>query len=488
MSRVNFFVSSMVAQRLVTGNTRQLAASLERLSTGYRINRGGDDPAGLIASESMRGDLRGISAALSNAERAEQVVNIAEGGLQEVSSMLVEMQGLVAATANDAGMSADEREANQMQIDSILSTIDRLSGSVSFQGTKLLNGNYDYVLSGGGSTSGFVDVTVNGAKLSDTGAVRAVTVQVTQSAQRATVYMSAGASFNNNNGGTVTFEITGNRGSQQFAFASGTTIANVATAINSFGEAMGVSATTSGSLLMVRSTGYGTDSFVRMREVSGGATGRDWLRTAATGANSDTVQDTGRNATMLINGMNATTNGLVGRISTDGLDIAVTINGANGINVNNQTRTIGIKSGGADFNLSPDVNLAGKVSIGFDTITTGSLGNAAAGFLSDLRSGGAANVQSGNLTKAQEILDAATKQVSALRGRLGAFSKTVIGSTVNSLNVAYENVAAAESAVRDTDFAREIASMTRNQVLQEASMQALRVSNDSQGMILRLLG
>ena len=84
----------------------------------------------------------------------------------------------------------------------------------------------------------------------------------------------------------------------------------------------------------------------------------------------------------------------------------MTINGANGINVNNQTRTIGIKSGGADFNLSPDVNLAGKVSIGFDTITTGSLGNAAAGFLSDLRSGGAANVQSGNLTKAQEILDA----------------------------------------------------------------------------------
>jgi flagellin len=109
MSRINFFVSSMVAQRLVTGNTRQLAASLERLSTGYRINRGGDDPAGLLASESMRGDLRGISAALSNAERAEQVVNIAEGGLQEVSSMLVEVQGLVAATANDSATRSGAR-------------------------------------------------------------------------------------------------------------------------------------------------------------------------------------------------------------------------------------------------------------------------------------------------------------------------------------------------------------------------------------------
>jgi flagellin len=64
----------------------------------------------------------------------------------------------------------------------------------------------------------------------------------------------------------------------------------------------------------------------------------------------------------------------------------------------------------------------------------------------------------------------------------------VVGSTVNSLNVAYENVAAAESAVRDTDFAREIATMTRSRILQEASMQSLRMSNDSQGMILRLLG
>ncbi|MEY3142627.1 MAG: hypothetical protein RLY21_1120 [Planctomycetota bacterium] len=488
MSQLNFFVSSMVAQRLATTNTRLLAASLERLSTGYRINRGGDDPAGLIVSENMRGDLRGISAALSNAERAEQVVNVAEGGLQEISSMLTEMQGLVAATANDAGMSSEEREANQMQIDSILSTIDRLSGSVNFQGTKLLNGNFDYVLSGGGTNSGFADVAVNGAKLSDTGAARTVTVQVTQSAQRAIVYMSAGATFNNNSQGAVTFEITGNRGSQQFTFASGTTLANVAASINSFGEALGVSATTSGSLVMIRSTGYGADSFVRMREVSGGATGRDWLRTAPTGTNSDVVQDAGRNVGMLINGMNAISNGLVGRISTDGLDIAVTINGTNGINVNNQTRTIGIKSGGADFNLSPDVNLAGKVSIGFDTITTGNLGNAVTGFLSELRSGGAANVQSGNLTKAQEILDVATKQVSSLRGRLGAFSKNVIGSTVNSLNVAYENIASAESAVRDTDFAREIATMTRNRILQEASVQALRWSNDSQGMILKLLG
>lgn len=488
MSRIGFNISSMLAQRIAANNTKLLTASLERLSTGYRINRGSDNPAGLIASQMMRADLQGINSALSNAERAEQVVNTAEGGLQEISDMLVEVQGLVASSANEAGMTSEEREANQLQIDSILSTIDRLAGSVSFQGTKLLNGNYDYVVSGGGTNSGFADVTVNGAKLSDTGTALNVTVQVTQSAQQAVVYLSAGATFNNNNQGAVSFEITGVKGTQQFTFASGTTIANVAASINSFTEALGVTATVSGSIVKVQSTGYGTDNFVRMREVAGGATGRDWLRTTASGTNTDSAQDSGRNLGVVINGMVATTDGLTARVSSESLDVSVTLNGTSTLNNAGQSRTIGIKGGGADFNLSPQVSLAGKVSIGFDTVTTGSLGNATAGFLSELRSGGAANIQSGNLSKAQDIVGAAISQVSSLRGRLGAFSKNVIGSTVNSLNVAYENVAAAESAVRDTDFAAEVASMTRAKILQEASVQAMSLANESPRLFLRLLG
>ena len=77
-------------------------------------------------------------------ERAEQVVNVAEGGLQEISSMLVELQSLVTSTANEAGVSTEEKEANQLQIDSILQSIDRIANSTSFQGIKLLNGNFEY--------------------------------------------------------------------------------------------------------------------------------------------------------------------------------------------------------------------------------------------------------------------------------------------------------------------------------------------------------
>ena len=113
MSRINSNVPSMIAQRVNAGNQMALSSTLEKLSTGYRINRGADSPAGLIISENLRGEIKGINAAIGNAQRAELVLNVAEGGLQEISSMLVEVQSLVGQSANDAGMSAEEKEANQ---------------------------------------------------------------------------------------------------------------------------------------------------------------------------------------------------------------------------------------------------------------------------------------------------------------------------------------------------------------------------------------
>ena len=144
MSRINTNVQSLIAQRVLSQNNRSLSTSLERLSTGLRINRGADDPAGLIASENLRAEKVALGAAISNAERAEQVVNIAEGGLQEISTLLTQLEGLVTSSANEAGLSDEERSANQQQVDSILQTIDRVAGATSFQGLRLLNGNLDY--------------------------------------------------------------------------------------------------------------------------------------------------------------------------------------------------------------------------------------------------------------------------------------------------------------------------------------------------------
>ncbi len=86
MTRISTNVVSMLAQRVLETQNQGLTTSLERLSTGLRINRGEDDPAGLIASENLRAEKAAISAAISNGERAEQVVNVAEGGLQEINN------------------------------------------------------------------------------------------------------------------------------------------------------------------------------------------------------------------------------------------------------------------------------------------------------------------------------------------------------------------------------------------------------------------
>ena len=163
MSRINTNVQSLLAQRVLGQNQKGLQQSLERLSTGLRITRGKDDPAGLIASENLRSEMKSINAAIGNAERADQVVNIAEGGLQEVSSLLTELQGLITNTANSAGLSESEKEANQLQIDSILQTVDRVSSATNFQGIKLLNGNFDFQV--GSVAAGVSDYKVNGEQL-----------------------------------------------------------------------------------------------------------------------------------------------------------------------------------------------------------------------------------------------------------------------------------------------------------------------------------
>lgn len=489
MSRINTNVSSLLAQRVLASQNNGLVGSLERLSTGLRINRGADNPAGLIASENLRSEKAAINAAINNAQRAEQVVNVAEGGLQEINNLLLELQSLVGSSANEAGVSAEEKEANQLQIDSILQTIDRLANATSFQGIKLLNGNFDYTTSN--VATDITAVKVNSARLSNAeGAYINVTVDVLTSAQTAAVFLSTGANLQNGGDGSITFEITGNSGVQQFTFASGTTQTAIIDAINTFKDSLGVSATQSAdnnNRVEIRSTRYGSEQFVRVKVLEGSTT--NLLASTAAGATSSTdLKTEGRDAVVLINGNQATTNGLTARVSTDGFDVSITLDGTGGLNTTNGTTKFEVTGGGADFNLAPKVNLAGKVSLGIETVTTGNLGEASEGFLSALKSGGTANVVNGDLTKAQNIVDASIKQISSLRGRLGAFQKNVVQSTISSLGVSLENTAAAESVIRDTDFAAETADLTRRQILSQAATQALSMANSQPQAVLALLG
>jgi flagellin len=467
MSRINTNVASLISQRVLKKNNLGLNTSLERLSTGLKINSGKDNPAGLIASENLRAEKTGISTAIDNAERASNLLGTAEGGLNEVSSLLTELQGLVSQSANTGGLSNEETQANQLQVDSILGTINRIAQSTSFEGVKLLNGNYDYSTSSvaASSTTG---LQVNAARVPDGGKV-SVVVQVTTSAQTGTLSYTGGTVT----GATVTLEVAGNLGTEQLSFSSGTTVSSIVTSINSVKSSTGVSASvTAAGQFKVNSTAYGASQFVGLKALSGTFT-------------LSSTKDTGRDAAVTVNGATAETDGLHVNYRTSNLDIEFDL--TNGMNVNSRSKTFGVIGGGATFALGSKVTEGDKASIGIGSVTTGSLGTGALGFLNSLGSGGANSMDSGNLSTAQKIIDKSIKQVSQLRGRIGAFQKFTIGSTVNSLGVAFENASAAESAIRDTDFASETSQMTRSQILSQAASTVLAQANASPQSALSLL-
>jgi len=499
MSRINTNVSSLLSQRILSQQSNTLGNSLERLSTGFRINRGGDDPAGLIASEALRSEKVSIEAAIGNAERADQVVNIAEGGLQEINTLLLEVQGLVGQSANDAGLSDDEKAANQLQIDSILQTIDRIASSTSFQGTKLLNGSFDFTVSA--QTSQVVDFQVNAAK-TEFGENRDVKILVTQSAQTAGTFLSLdGTSLDlSATDARLVLEVAGAAGSREFTFASGTATTDIADQVNTFTEITGVSATVSGDGIRLDSVGFGSDEFVSVDIIDDGgqAGGVALLSAGDTGTAVaagftvlssvvNAVRDEGQDVGAIINGITATADGKTARIHTDFLDVEVTLNNS-GAQQLGSIDAFTITGGGATFNLGPNVDIQNQVSIGIGNVAARNLGNTTDGFLDELGSSKAGNVEDGDLNKAQKIVNDAINQISSLRGRLGAFQKNTIGATIRSLGVALENTSAAESAIRDTDFAAETAELTRAQILQQAATNVLAISNSQPQSALQLLG
>jgi flagellin len=446
MARINTNVQSLVAQRVLGQNNVTLGSALERLSTGLRINRGADDPAGLIASENLRGEQKALSQAVANADRADQVVNIAEGGLQEVSSLLVELQGLLTASASEAGLSKEEKDANQLQIDSILQTVDRIAGATNFQGIKLLNGNFDFTTSGV-ANSRVAGIRVNGAKY--TGNSLNVNVAVTKSAQPAGLFMSMGFPNIRLSGANpqLVLEIGGSKGNREFSFSSGTALTSIRDAINQFTDVTGIKATVSATGIKLVSEEFGSNEFVTVKSSNSGnmVTGTSGICTlnptnfnaigvevAEFGTAQNPIRSNGQDIAGTINGVVASGEGCSLRLSTDFLDASVelTVAGAQGLgNVVGSTvgsPTFTITGGGASFQLASKVDIAGRVSIGIQDIAARKLGTNTLGYLSSLASGKANNVVTGDVSDAQKVVGESIKQISSMRGRLGAFQKNVV--------------------------------------------------------------
>jgi flagellin len=479
MSTINTNVTSLIAQRTLAQNQQAENTSLERLSTGLKINSGADDPAGLIASENLKSQQAGITAAIGNAQRATNIIGTAEGGLNEVSSLLTQVQSLVSQTANSGGLSTAEVNANQLQVDSILSTINRIAGQTTFEGKQLLNGNYAYSTSSA-AASAFGALQVNAAHLADNSTL-GVVVQVTNSATAGQVTYAAAATAGGAGflaagaAGAVTLQIAGNLGTEQLSFAGSSSLSSIATAINNIKDVTGVSATVAGTNLNIDATTYGSSQFVTVTAAAGTFN--------VTGGTSGKAS--GTDAVVTVNGAAATAAGKDVTYRSNDLDLAFTLSA--GLN-NGNSKTFGITGGGATFALGAQVTETAKASIGIQSVSTGSLGDATTGFLSSLASGGVNALTGNNLVNAQSVVNNAINQVAELRGRLGAFQTYELGSTINSLNVSFENASSALSSVEDTDFASETANLTRSEILTSAATTVLSQANSAPQSVLKLLG
>ena len=467
-------VSSLIAQNALANSQSALNTSLERLSTGLRINSGADDPAGLIASQDLQSEITGIQQAVNNSSQATNVITTADGALTEVDSLLDDINGLVVESANSGALSPQELQANQLQIDSDVQSITRIAGTTSFAGLNLLDGSLNYITSGV-ATSAISALSISQANLG-TQTTMPVDVNVIASAKLADLQFRTSSVSK-----SVTLEIGGNSGVQTLSFVSGTTASAIAFAVNRISDSTGVTAdlinpANANSGINFESTGYGSQSYVSIQAQTGA-----FQTTNSSGLS--TQRAVGGDAVATINGALTVGNGLNLQLNTSGLDVNLTLNSHVGIGKTGFT----ITGGGALFQLGADVNSQQQVSIGIGSVAASALGNSAVGFLNDIATGGNASIVSGNAEQASQIVNVAIQQVAQLQGRLGAFEKDTLDTNSASLQVALVNVTSSESDITDADFASETANMTRDQILVQAGTTVLATANNTPQNVLTLL-
>lgn len=452
------------------------ANSLTRLSTGLRINKGSDDPAGLIALNTLDSELTSVNAAIGNNQRTDAMLGVADGALGEVSSLLTEIKTLVSASTSSAGLSGAELAANQAQIDAAIGSIDRIIRTTNFNGKRLLDGSFAITTTGVNATQ-ITDLKVF-SRGNVSGNVQ-FTVDVTASATRASFALVDTAGSNTS--GATTVSIAGTLGTANISIASGSSASQIATQINLSKDLTGVSATVSSNAVTLGSTGFGSDEFVSVDVLSGGDIAGGSTQLAETSGNV-----TGADATVLVNGQAASVDGLTVNYNGNGYSLQFELTSSFGTQTaTDGTFTVG-STGGATFQLGTDAST--RSTIGIDALFAYKLGGGdSGGVLSDLQSGGSADLLS-DVSTALNVVDKAIGDVATARGRIGAFQKFQVQTASNSLNAAKTGLTQAKSVVGDTDFALETAELNRQNILLNSAISLLGLSNQQTANILALLG
>jgi flagellin len=421
-----------------------------------------------VISEKQRAQIAGLQQAIDNSNKAVSLVQTAEGALGEINDLLVKVRSLALDSANSGVNDSDALAANQAEISNALDTINRIAANTQFGTKKLLDGSAGIK----GQTN---DTDVSFLKGSADTTSGAYAVSITTVGERAKI--TAGTAQT----AALTADETVTVNGVSIDLATGLTQGQIVSKINEYTSQTGVTADVDSGKLRLYSQAYGSDAEISvMSNVAASATSSGLGTALATDTGVDVSGTIGGTAfTGTGNVLKATTGvakGLTLEIGTDSANATQTVTGAQG--------TVNVTNNSLQFQIGPNQNQTAQVTI--DRVDSSSLGIGVTG--NQFNNLGQIDVTSAS--KAQDaigVIDQAISDVTNLRGDLGAFQQNTLTSTANNLRTTLENTTNAESVIRDTDFASEIANFTKNQVLVQAGTSILSNANQLPQMVLSLL-
>ncbi len=435
-----------------------IATNTQRLSTFKRINSAKDDPAGLIASSLLQRELTAAEAASENVTRASAVVSTADSSIGQIVDQLQEARSLILQSAG-GGLTSAEVAANQVEVDVIIRGINSLA-QVEFGGQRLLDGSASFRTEGVDNTE-FTSVEVLSKSTADDVTVN---VEVTSQATQATDTFSGTISSD------TTLTIEGPDGSAVITLANGASDADVAAAFNSVAYLTGVDAVedVGNGEVDLSTADYGSAAEINIT-VSEGTFTTDGGNSAA-----------GSDAVATINGESVTADGTSFNVSTSNTQLEITVDpSASGTLTSFQVSGEGLQ-------FAVGTNVANTLRVGMPVLNAARLGGPS-GMVSDILSGNSADLIGGNSVTAVRVIDDAIEQATLAQARVGSFQKNALEPAGRLLNAQITNTSSALSSVQDADVARETALLTGNQLMQQATLQALSISSLQQEGVLSLL-
>ncbi|MCM0650457.1 flagellin [Clostridium swellfunianum] len=489
---INHNMNALNAHRNMTGNTAAAGKSMEKLSSGLRINKAGDDAAGLAISEKMRGQIRGLDQANRNAQDGISMIQTAEGALNETHSILQRMRELAVQSSNDTNVAVDRNEI-QKEMDELAKEVTRIANNTEFNTQKLINGGIQDTgiksakFHVGANANQDITLSINAMDAKSLGVSRDVTTATVTAGATDVTGVTLGSTVGTAIVDGASLSLTANDTAAKTAWAAnaagmtGVTIASTAD-----------SSTYNGYTIVTTTGGAGAptasiDAANKTITLAGSNTFGDWtaanINTAFTNAGIGLTATGNATAIAANAGAVSTTDGLAAD------EVKLTVSGESVIV--KETATSATFTGTATNGLT--VKLDGSLSASTAaTITIDETAASAATFASNAKTADAvteAGIDVSTQTAASSAIttiQTAIETVSAERSKLGAYANR-LEHTANNLGTASENLTSAESRIRDVDMAKEMMTFSKNNILSQAAQAMISQANQQPQGVLQLL-